>query len=342
MTKKLAASLLVSVLLIVSLLAGSGASQSVRVTEQPQDADTSTSAPAFSIELNVRVLYQIHHLRGIVVFVEPQSFTLPNITSLARGLSEAHTSEESLAIWFIGDKELLAKTLKDLGEMVKPFSFGNVLFPKGGCASGYEPPPLYAVYSRSNSSEDLRYYPAAGDGIFQTLRSSSADDAPSGDTAIDLVDASMRGIGEVAKELLEKGADPNIKTKYGESPFIETAFWGDDCETLRLFLDAGAEINQTSSTGWTALMATAYRNHYKTFELLLERGADINMRSQDGRTALILAVRQRHTSIVERLLSLGADPNVIDGYGQTPLGLAKEANNADLVRLLEQAGAKQF
>ena len=159
MTNKLVASLLASVLLIISLLAGSGASQSLRVTEQPQDGDTPGSALTFSIELNVRVLYQIHHSRMIVVFVEPQSFTLPNITSLARGLSEAHTSEESLAIWFIGDKELLAETLKDLGEMIKPFSFGSVLFPKGGCALGYKAPPLYAVYSRSNSREDLRYYP---------------------------------------------------------------------------------------------------------------------------------------------------------------------------------------
>ena len=338
MTNKLVASLLVSVLLIVSLLTGSGASQSLRVTEQPQDGDTPASALTFSIELNVRVLYQIHHSRMIVVFVEPQSCTLANITSLVRELSEAHTSEEDLAIWFISDKELLAKTIADLGDMIKPFPFGNVFFPKFHCASPYHP-PLYAEYFRGNSTEDLRYYPAAGDGILHTLRYPSADDAPSGDTAIDLVDASMRGIDHLVKELLEKGADPNIKTKYGESVLIEAAFWGNH-EILRLLLDAGAEINQTSSTGWTALMATAYGNRYKSFELLLDRGADINMRSQDGRTALILAVRQRHTNIVERLLSLGADPNVIDGYGETPLGLAKEANYADLICLLEQAGAR--
>jgi len=288
---------------------------------------------------NVRVSYLIHHGRLIVVFVQPQSFTLTNITSYVRRLSEAHTSEEDLRIEFISDEELLSGTLANLREMIQTFPFGNVLVPKFHCGSGPKP-PLYAEYLRSSSNASLHYYPADGDSTALQQRYSSTDKDPS-DTALDLVNASDQ---KAVRDLLQKGADPNIKTKYGESPLIEAAFWG-DYDKLRLLRDAGAAINQTSSTGWTALMAASYGNREESFESLIDRGADINMRSEDGRSALILAVRQRdtrkeHTRIVERLLSLGADPNVVDAYGETPLGVARKANDAQLVRLLEQAGAK--
>jgi hypothetical protein len=146
---KVVAYLSIALLLIVSLLAGSGTSRSIQEIQQPRNTETSTLVSAFSIVSDVRVAYLIHHARLIVVFVQPQSFTLTNITSYVQRLSEAYTSEEDLRVDFISDEELLPETLANLREMIRTFPFGDVLVPKFHCGSGPKP-PLYAEYFRSS------------------------------------------------------------------------------------------------------------------------------------------------------------------------------------------------
>ena len=51
----------------------------------------------------------------------------------------------------------------------------------------------------------------------------------------------------------------------------------------------------------TALMHAVSSNRALTVKLLLEAGADINMKDESGRTALMWAVERGHTDIVELL-----------------------------------------
>jgi ankyrin repeat protein len=113
--------------------------------------------------------------------------------------------------------------------------------------------------------------------------------------------------------------------------------WGKDNDgasrtILWMLLDAGADLEQTTGAGNTALLLAAnsdektYRTALRPYALraLLEAGADIRKECR-GRTALHHALFQNQDpGSVLLLLEHGSDPNKRDQDGQTPLMLAFE------------------
>jgi ankyrin repeat protein len=71
---------------------------------------------------------------------------------------------------------------------------------------------------------------------------------------------------------------------------------------------------------------------------LIAEGADVNQPSVDGTTALHWAVYQEDVGLVERLVSLGADPNRSNEYGASPMTVAADHGNVSIMRLLLDAG----
>jgi ankyrin repeat protein len=71
---------------------------------------------------------------------------------------------------------------------------------------------------------------------------------------------------------------------------------------------------------------------------LLAGGADPNQRSADGTTALHWAARNGDATLVERLLRAGADRHPANRYGITPIALACESGSAAIVERLLKAG----
>jgi ankyrin repeat protein len=71
---------------------------------------------------------------------------------------------------------------------------------------------------------------------------------------------------------------------------------------------------------------------------LLDGGADPNQRSADGTTALHWAARNNDAMLVDRLLRAGARPHQENRYGATPMALACESGSAALVERLLKAG----
>jgi ankyrin repeat protein len=71
---------------------------------------------------------------------------------------------------------------------------------------------------------------------------------------------------------------------------------------------------------------------------LLAGGADPNQRSADGTTALHWAARNNDTMLVDRLLRAGAEPHPRNRYGVTPIALACESAGAAVVERLLEAG----
>lgn len=298
----------------------------------------------FSIVGNIRVIEGPWHLRSITVFVEPESFSVDNIRTISLYLSEENPLEDFLGIEAISNEEQLGKTALAFGE-IRSYPFGNVL--RGTCGTGQsEPPPLCATYSRMYQGESLHFYPASGESIHIDLHPSPLECGPTGDTPADLLDAATRGCDEVVEELLDAGADPNIKTRHGGAVLVEASHRG-NTRIVRLLLERGADINQTSASGWTPLIAAVYRNRSCVaglscvIDLLLNRGADINARAEDGRTALAYAVFRQNADVVKKLLDRGADVSSIDGYGKTALAMAEEGHDATIVTLLREAGAIQ-
>src|SRR5688572_20460408 len=71
---------------------------------------------------------------------------------------------------------------------------------------------------------------------------------------------------------------------------------------------------------------------------LLGAGADPNQRSADGTTALHWAARNNDAVLVDRLLRAKAAPHPANRYGATPIALACESGSAAIVERLLKAG----
>jgi len=133
---------------------------------------------------------------------------------------------------------------------------------------------------------------------------------------------------EIIKALLQKGANPDIQNKIGETPLID-AVRKNDPEIVQLLLDNGANPNRQDLARWTALHWAVYTDNPKIVQILLDNGANLNMEDNGRETALILAVRNNNIEIVEILLNHGADED-------TALNLARYFDNQELIYLIRE------
>jgi ankyrin repeat protein len=79
----------------------------------------------------------------------------------------------------------------------------------------------------------------------------------------------------------------------GLTPLIFAAREGDQ-ESAKALIDAGADVNEVSTYGWTALLTAVNNRHWKLGEYLIERGADTNIANKGGWTPLYLATDIRN------------------------------------------------
>jgi ankyrin repeat protein len=87
--------------------------------------------------------------------------------------------------------------------------------------------------------------------------------------------AAVLGRAELARVLLEHGADPNdigYEGNKGLTPPLVLAAWEGNFDTLRILLDFGADPNLPASAE-TALYTAAEHGALDKVDLLLERGA---------------------------------------------------------------------
>lgn len=106
--------------------------------------------------------------------------------------------------------------------------------------------------------------------------------------ATPLMWAAHFGALEGARELLNQGADPNARDKFGQTALHGAAEDGRD-EIVRLLLERGADPNAAWELGWTPAIMAAQRGHVEVLRLLAAHGADLQARDRHGKDVLAWA-----------------------------------------------------
>ncbi len=106
--------------------------------------------------------------------------------------------------------------------------------------------------------------------------------------------------------LLTCGADANTNSSiYGRTPLHEAAYTG-NIEMAKLLIEHGAEINIADKDGKTPLHEAAGRGKLEVAKLLIEHGADVNATDRLSATPLRNAESCGDTKIAELLRQHGA------------------------------------
>jgi len=143
-----------------------------------------------------------------------------------------------------------------------------------------------------------------------------------------------------ARKLLDAGASPNGKDRFGVTPLGE-AIAGQLSAFAELLVEKGADVNLIADDkGSSPLMLAAWYCDLQTARLLLNHGAKTDHKDQDGDTPLSSAADAcKNGEMIKLLLSFKAQPDTKNVYGTTPLMAAASSQNVPAVRELLQAGA---
>jgi len=141
-------------------------------------------------------------------------------------------------------------------------------------------------------------------------------------------------------------------------------------DSVKVLLDAGADINQTSGYGWSPLLVATQNRYYKLGAYLLDHGANPNLANKGAWVPLYLATDNRniengdypvrkgdmdHLEFITLLLDKGADVNArvkdstetrtvftnqwLDENGATAFFRASQSGDVALMKLLLAKGA---
>lgn len=134
---------------------------------------------------------------------------------------------------------------------------------------------------------------------------------------------SLKDGDAVVDLLLAKGADTNEKTNNGQTA-LHFAASKSNLETARKLIAHKAVARVKDKRGQLALHRAAAVGNVPIVKLLLENRSAINATDIDGMTALAHAICEGHGDAALALLKAGAEADKRDGRGTLPIDLAPD------------------
>ena len=115
-----------------------------------------------------------------------------------------------------------------------------------------------------------------------------------------------------------------------ESPLMLAALRG-HVDLAKKLIDRGADVNKT---GWTPLHYAATNGHLEIMNLLLEHHAYIDAESPNATTPLMMAAHYGSADAVRLLLAAGADPTLRNQLGMSAIDFANKADRKEAAELI--------
>jgi len=155
----------------------------------------------------------------------------------------------------------------------------------------------------------------------------------------------------MAKRLIKQGIDLTQIVYFGDEYELEEPeetnilFYSirqyASIEIIRLLLDNGVDIFQTTKEGVGAIDIAIKFKREDVVQLCIDFGVDVNISKRKSKiTPIILASCFNNISMVELLLKNGANLNDIDGSRMSAKDYAKKLGQNKMLEFLESKGAK--
>lgn len=153
---------------------------------------------------------------------------------------------------------------------------------------------------------------------------------------IDLFEACALGIKEHAADILSKHPDQaDAFSNDGFTPLGLACYFGQE-EIAKVLIESGAEVNLPTNNGFNVFpihSAVAAKN-YRITRMLLDAGAEVNVKQQAGFTPLHAAAQYGDIEILILLLEHNADVAIRMEGGKLPADLAEEKGFAEIAAIL--------
>ena len=148
-------------------------------------------------------------------------------------------------------------------------------------------------------------------------------------------------------ELVELGANPNVKNGFGDTPLILLANSHghifpniDFTPALSALLAADAKIDQKCrKDGLTPLFSSVEVYNENIARFLIEQGADVNAKDRKGKTVLMTALMRTQEKIVHSLIDHGASVHAVSRASRHVISYLCGNVSVGLIQRLVEAGA---
>jgi ankyrin repeat protein len=156
----------------------------------------------------------------------------------------------------------------------------------------------------------------------------------------------MAGVARLLTAGADPNASVSGRTSSGEvvqSTALGLAVANGRLEVARLLLDAGADPSRAGGDGTTPVIQAAGNGRREVLRLLLARGAAVDtVRSGPGSTAFHLACANNQAECAEELTRVGCDVGIKDNVGQTGREVAEGKGHAAVLARLRAVVGEQL
>ena len=154
--------------------------------------------------------------------------------------------------------------------------------------------------------------------------------------------ASIEGYTEIAKMLIEMGADVNAQDSLSQTPLTLVSHREDNTETMKLLLEKGADVNIPDYCKFSPIHMTCKEGYLEGTRLLLEKGANLETYNGHGYSPFGLGLLKEHKDVCELLLK--KEPKLLNkivdtALGDYPIHVASKGGNSEIIKLLLNKGS---